>query len=436
MRRAAQRIVEKLRLHGHEAFFAGGWVRDFLLRRKPKDIDLATSALPDQVLQLFPNATAIGAEFGVVQVRMYGHTYEIATFRSDSAYLDGRHPSSVSFSGPKQDALRRDFTINGLFYDPIAGRLIDYVHGRSDIRRKLIRTIGNPGDRFAEDKLRMLRAIRIAGCLGFTIVPECWEAIRKLASEILQVSWERIREELSRILTGPDPAAGLDLLHSSGLLRHILPEVEAMVGIPNTAVTSHEDVFAHTRDAVALLRKPSAVLAYATLLHDAGKPPSYSVDEAACFKGHAGVGARISEQVCRRLKMSNRETDQVIDLVRAHLEMRQVSEMRLSEIRRFLRKPNFADHLELYRVNCLSSRLDLGLHKVWIQKFDQFRHESAMSPLLTGDDLVALGYQPGPAFKEILQTVEDLQLDGALRTREQALDHVRRHFPPADKAGQ
>jgi poly(A) polymerase len=365
---------------------------------------------------------------------MYGHAYEIATFRSDSAYFDGRHPSSVSFSGPKQDALRRDFTINGLFYDPVAGRLIDYVHGRHDIQHRLIRTIGDPGDRFAEDKLRMLRAIRLACCLDFKIVPESWDAIRKRAPEILQVSWERIRDELSKLLTGPDPASGLDLLRESGLLNHILPEVEAMSGIPNTAAASGEDVFSHSRTAVALLRKPSTVLAFATLLHDAGKPSSYSVEEDKCFEGHAGLGAKISEQVCRRLKMSNQEANQISDLVLAHMELRQVHDMRLSAIRRFLRKSNFEDHLELYRVNCLSSRRDLKLYKLWLQKVEQYRHEPPATPFLTGDDLIELGYQPGPMFKEVLQAVEDLQLDGALRTREEALEHVKTHFPQAGKA--
>jgi len=365
---------------------------------------------------------------------MYGHAYEIATFRSDNTYVDGRHPSSVSFSGPKQDALRRDFTINGLFYDPVAGRLIDYVHGRNDIRRRLIRTIGDPIDRFAEDKLRMLRAVRLACCLGFTIVPESWDAIRKCAPEILQVSWERIRDELYRLLTGPDPAAGLDLLRESGLLKHILPEVEALVGVPNTAGAADVDVFNHSRTAVSLLRKPSAVLAFATLLHDAGKPATYSTEEDRCFEGHASLGAKICAQVCRRLKMSNQETDQAADMVLTHLELRNIHEMRVSAIRRFLRKPNIADRLELYRANCLSSRKDLKIYRLWLQKLEQYRHEPAPAPLMTGDDLIEIGYQPGPVFKDILQTVEDLQLDGALRTREEALEHVRIHFPPAGKA--
>ena len=212
MRKAARRIVEKLRLQGYDAVFAGGCVRDFLLHRKPKDIDIATSARPDEILRLFPNSRALGAQFGVIQVLMYGHGYEVATFRSDCEYLDGRHPSSIVFSGLEQDALRRDFTINGLFYDPIGDRFIDYVEGRSDIREKRIRTIGDPSERFAEDKLRMLRAIRFSCNLGFSIVAETWDAVRRFSPDILQVSWERIRDELIELFTGPAPDSGLDLL--------------------------------------------------------------------------------------------------------------------------------------------------------------------------------------------------------------------------------
>jgi len=274
MQKAARRIVERLRVHEHEAFFAGGWVRDFLLRRKPKDIDIATSAPPEEVVRLFPNSTAIGAQFGVIQVHMYGRAYEVATFRSDNAYLNGRHPSSVTFSGPEQDAHRRDFTINGLFYDPAAERLIDYVHGRKDIKNRLIRTIGNPAMRFAEDKLRMLRAIRLACSLDFKIAPGTWEAIQKLAPEILQVSAERIRDELLKLLIGPTPDIGLDLLHESGLLTHVLPEVEAMRGIPQFPESASKgDVFANTKTALAMIRKPSTVLALGTLLHNIGMPP-------------------------------------------------------------------------------------------------------------------------------------------------------------------
>ena len=427
--------MEKLRLHGHEAFFAGGWVRDFLLRRKPKDIDIATSALPDEVRRLFPNARPIGAQFGVVQVPIYGHTYEVATFRSDDAYLDGRRPSSVTFSGPEQDALRRDFTVNGLFFDPLADRLIDYVHGRNDIQRRLIRTIGNPGERFAEDKLRMLRAIRLACDLGFTIVPETWKAIQSLAPEILQVSWERIRDELTRILTGPAPALGLDLLRDSGLLRQLLPEVEAMCGISHSDKESATDVYSQTRAAITLLRKPGAALAFGTLLHDVGKAAIWEQDAAEPIDRHAEVGARIAEDICRRLKMSNEDTNRVADLVRTHVDFSKVMEMRESALKRFLRKPGFSDHLELYRVNCLSSRRDLEIHAYILQKLEEYRDQLNAGLLISGDDLIRMGYSPGPAFREILQTVEDLQLEGRVRTREEALEYVQSAFPLTGGSG-
>ena len=426
--------MEKLRLHGHEAFFAGGWVRDYLLRKKPKDVDIATSARPDEVMRLFPNTRAIGAQFGVVQVRMYGHAYEVATFRSDHEYLDGRHPSSVSFSGPEQDALRRDFTINGLFYDPVADRLIDFVRGRNDLQNRLIRTIGDPGARFSEDKLRMLRAVRLASCLDFEIVPETWDAIRKLAPEILSVSWERIRDELLKLLTGPAPAAGIDLLHESRLLGHILPEVEAMRGVPNMGASGDADVFAHTRTALSLLRNPSPCLALATLLHDVGKPSSYSVDAQACFAGHARLGGRISEQICRRLKMSREEAGRITDLVEEHLDFEQAKGLKESALRRLLGKPYIAEHLELHRVNLLSSRRDLEVHTYCVQKLEQYRHEPAPAPFITGEDLIGLGYQPGPIFKEMLRTIEDLQLDGIVRSREEALEYLSRSYPPVGTA--
>jgi poly(A) polymerase len=430
MRRAARRIVEKLRLHGHEAFFAGGWVRDFLLRRKPKDIDIATSARPDEVLHLFPHSLAIGAKFGVIQVQMYGHPYEVATFRSDKAYLDGRHPASVEFSSPEQDALRRDFTINGLFYDPIADRLIDYVHGRNDIQNRLIRTIGDASARFAEDKLRMLRAIRLSCGLGFTITTDTWLALQKFAPDILQISWERIRDELVQIFTGPAPGTGLDLLHSSGLLIHILPEIEAMRGIPQSAdAASAMDVFTHTRTALTMLRKPSFILAFGTLLHDAGKPPTYSEDPAKSFELHAPLGGKISREVCRRLRMSNDEVDRIVDLVSSHKDFSRIGEMRASALKRLLCRPNIADHLELFRVNCLSGNTKLDVYMDCMQKVKEYQQTAAAAPLINGDDLIEMGYSPGPIFNEILQTIEDLQLEGVLQTREEALEHTKRAFP-------
>ena len=430
MIRAARRIVEKLRLHGYEAFFAGGWVRDHLLRRKPKDVDIATSALPDDVLRLFPHSIAIGAQFGVIQVRLYGRAYEVATFRKDSVYLDGRHPSSVEFSGPEQDALRRDFTINGLFYDPVAERLIDFVHGRDDLQHKIIRTIGEASERFAEDKLRVLRAIRLSCNLGFSIEPGTWSALKEYAPDIRQVSWERIRDELIKLFTGPFPGTGLELLHESGLLLPILPEIEAMRGIPHMpGAVSGMDVFEHTRAALDMLRRPSAVLAFGTLLHDVGKPPALSEGVDRQDAGHELLGAKISRDICRRLRMSNEEMDRIADLVSTHMELQRINEMRESASRRLLCRPNIADHLELLRVNCLSGHKKLDVYWSCVQKVKACEKTPAPARLINGDDLVKLGFPPGPIFNRILQAVEDLQLEGVLHTREEALEHVKTAFP-------
>lgn len=433
MERAARRIVDKLRRHGHEAFFAGGCVRDLLLRRKPQDIDIATSAVPDQVRLLFPNSSMVGARYGVIQVRLYGHAYEVTTFRSEGPYLDGRRPSSVAFSSPEQDARRRDFTINGLFYDPVTHRIIDYVRGRADIRNRVIRAIGKPEERFAEDKLRMLRAVRFACGLDFTIEPATWEAIHEQAGEIKLVSWERIRDELLKLLTNPGSPKGLDLLHDSGLLKWILPEVEAMRGIPQPPEYHPEgDVYSHTRLALSLLRKPSAELALGTLLHDVGKPPTYSVEERIRFDGHVEIGARMAAEICRRLRLSKDQTEHVVDLVLHHLRFMHVKEMRESTLKRFLSKPNFRDHLELHRVDCLSSHRDLEGYRYCMVKLRELeRVPLPLVPLIRGGDLIALGYEPGPVFSKILTAIEDMQLEGKVTTREEAVKQVRRLFPPS-----
>ncbi len=431
MQKAARRIVEKLRQHGHEAFFAGGWVRDFLRRRPAKDVDSATSAHPDEVQSLFPHTTAIGAQFGVVQVRMYGRAYEVATFRRDGAYRDGRHPSTVDFAGPREDALRRDFTVNGMFYDPVAGKIIDFVHGRADVRRLLIKAIGSPEERFEEDKLRLMRAIRFACSLDFRIEHETWLAVRRLAPAILQVSWERIRDELIKILAGPAPDRGLDLLHECGVLAHILPEVEAMRGIAQPPEFHPEgDVFVHTKLALKQLRRPSAVLALGTLLHDVGKPPTFAEKERIRFDGHVELGAQMAEEICKRLRLSNQEIEQVSDLVLHHLRFMHVHEMRDSTLKRLLRKPNFSDHLELHRADCLGSHGDLTSYWFCRKKLDEFKNTPPIPPpLIRGQDLIDIGYQPGPIFREILSAVEDLQLEGVLETREEALNYVQSKYP-------
>lgn len=415
MKQAARRIVEKLRRKGYQAFFAGGWVRDFLLGRRPKDIDIATSARPDEVLRLFPGSRAIGAQFGVVQIHSYGHVYEVATFRTEAAYLDGRHPSSVTFSGPEQDALRRDFTINGLFYDPVEERVIDYVHGREDLQARVIRTIGDPTERFSEDRLRMLRAIRLACSLGFDIVPETWRAIRKLSGAVVEVSHERIRDELIRIFTGPNPGRGLGLLYDSGLLEHIVPEVAALARIRLPRQGASRNALTRTCRRLSLLRRPSVSLAFATLLQDVGTT--------------ATEGSKIAGNICRRLRMSNEEIEQVGNLISAHPAFLSAAEMRKSTLVRLLRKPDIDEHLELLRVNCLSAAHSLEAYRYCKRKLEEYHDEVIAPALINGEDLIAMGYSPGPIFKRILGEVEDLQIEGRLKTREEALDHIRKSFP-------
>ncbi len=405
-------------------------MRDFLLRRKPKDIDIATSARPDEVLRLFPHSLAIGAQFGVIQVRLYGHAYEVATFRKDNAYVDGRHPSSVEFSGPEQDALRRDFTINGLFYDPATDRLIDYVRGKGDIQNKIIRTIGDASARFTEDKLRMLRAIRLSCNLGFAIADDTWNALQELAPGILQVSWERIRDELAKLFTGPSPGKGLDLLQAGGLLIHILPEIESLRGIPfSPRADSAADAFAHTRAALDALRKPSTILAFGTLLHAVGRTAAPIADSDPSPDEYAMPGASISRSICRRLRMSNEETDRIADLVYTHMELQRFDTMRESTRQRLLRKEHIEDHLELLRASSQGNKRRHDLYWNCLRKVKEYQQTPSAPPLIGGDDLIALGYHPGPIFSRILQTVEDLQLEGVLHTREEALEHIRSQFP-------
>lgn len=430
MSRAARRIVEKLRLHGYEALFAGGWVRDYLLGRKPKDVDIATSALPDQVLRLFPKSRALGAQFGVVQVRSYGHAYEIATFRSDHDYRDGRHPASVTFSGPEQDALRRDFTINGLFFDPLSEKIIDYVQGRNDLDAGLIRSIGNPEERFSEDKLRMLRAIRFSCTLGFAIVPETWNAILKYAPEVLQVSWERIRDEMTQIITSPGPNKGLALLRDSGILKFILPEVSSMIGMVHSQNAGNElDLFSHTQRALALLKNPSAPLAWGTLLHDIGKPLAVESGNPEPLNAHPEIGAVFAEAICRRFRMSKEESDQVMNLVLLHSRFAKARELRKSDLRRLLRSPYIGDHLELHRVDRLSGQKDLDSYTFCMQKLEESKGQLFPDPLLNGEDLISMGYLPGPIFGQILRAVEDWQLEGTIHTKRDALERVRAVFP-------
>ncbi|MBN2243531.1 MAG: CCA tRNA nucleotidyltransferase [Acidobacteria bacterium] len=428
MYKAARRIAKKLRQHGHMALFAGGWVRDSLLNRKSKDIDIATSARPAEVLRLFPNATAVGARFGVIQVRLYGHSYEVATFRSDSAYRDGRHPSSVTFSGPRRDARRRDFTINGLLYDPETGRLIDYVGGKADIKKKRIRTIGDPRERFAEDKLRMLRAVRFSCNLNFRIEKGTWGAILEMAPEILDVSWERIRDELTGILTGAAPGMGLEMLHQSGLLSSIIPEVAAMRGLSAFAGAGC-DTFELTARAMSFLRRPSVELAFGVLLHRLGSVSGASSEGSFLPDEAAELGGRRAEKICRRLRLPRHSIESVADLVAGQTQLFKVKNLKKSALKRLLRKPNFDEHMELHRASACSSGIALDNYAFCRRKIEEYAKEPLTAPLLDGEGLIALGYKPGPVFKSILQNIEDLQLEGAIHTKEDAIEHVRRAFP-------
>ncbi len=402
-------------------------MRDRLLGREAKDIDIATNASPDQVQGLFPRVTGLeGKCFGVVRVLVGLEMFEVATFRQDGAYQDGRRPTSVEFSTPEEDAKRRDFTVNGMFFDPLAGKVIDFVGGQGDLEKKLIRAIGIPADRFTEDKLRLLRAIRFAVNLGFEIESETWQAIQKFAPEIRVVSVERIRDELDKIWTGPDPARGLDLLDQSGLLREVLPEVSALHGVEQPPQFHPEgDVFIHTRLMLSHLKNAPLPLALSVLLHDIGKKPTMKVDETGRirFNEHECVGARMTESLLTRLRYSNEIIDEVFSGVLNHMAFKDVPKMRLSKLKRFLSRPTFEMEMELHRIDCLSSHRDLTIYE-WIQETLRTMPAESIKPprLVTGEDLKGLGIAPGKAMGEILKQIEDAQLEGTIASKEEGLE--------------
>ncbi len=427
----ARRIVEVLRSRGHQAWFVGGCVRDLLLSRPPKDYDVATDAVPERLIELFPNSDRVGSHFGVVLVREDGVQVEVATFRRDHEYEDGRRPTSVQFeTDPRQDVLRRDFTINALLLDPESGEVLDFVGGRNDLKAGLIRAIGDPEGRFREDHLRLLRAIRFAARLGFEIEPETYAAIQRLAASIRDVSAERVRDELVRILTESGARRGLELLDSSGLLREILPEVAAMKGVEQPPEFHPEgDVWTHTLIMIDGLRNPSAPLALGVLLHDVGKPPTFRIAGRIRFDGHVEAGVTLAREILRRLRVPQREIAQVEALVANHMRFKDLPQMRESTLKRFLRLPDFDEHLELHRLDCLSSHGKLGNYEIARAKRDEMPAEVLKPPpLLTGDDLIAAGYRPGPEFSKMLAAVEDAQLESRIHTREAALALVRERW--------
>jgi len=435
MQDKAVEIVKTLRSAGFQAFWAGGCVRDLLMGQEPQDYDVATDARPEQVMKLFPRTVPVGVSFGVVKVLSDPSEFEVATFRSDGRYLDGRHPIDVHYSGDREDAARRDFTINGMFYDPIKNKIIDYVEGQRDIKSGLIRAIGNPRERFKEDKLRLMRAVRFSARFNYEIEPQTYAAIRERAGEIDQISAERIRDELKKMLCGPKPAQSFSLLIETGLMKAILPEVTAMAGVEQPKEFHPEgDVLTHTRLLLKNLDRPSFELALSALLHDIGKPATFTSPKTERdrirFDNHCEVGARMAEAVCGRLRLSTDQTEAVVELVRDHLRFKDVQQMRQSTLKRFLRNPRFPEHLELHRLDCLASHGDLTLWEFCRKKSAEIGPEE-MRPerLLTGDDLIRMGYPPGPLFTNILTHLEDAQLEGRMKTREGAEDWVRKRFP-------
>ena len=431
LRKKAERIVQRLAEAGHEALFAGGCVRDMLRDEEPHDYDVATDATPDEVQELFERTVPVGREFGVVIVVLGDDQFEVATFRSERGYSDGRHPDEVWFADARGDALRRDFTINGLFYNPTADEIIDYVGGRADIKAGVVRAIGDPVERFAEDALRMMRAVRFTARFGYSLDPSTEAAVEAHAADIAKVSGERVRGELARILTGPNRGDALELLRATGLLRIVLPEVEAMHGCGQPDEFHPEgDVFTHTRLALDALAEPSVPLAFGVLLHDVGKPMTRTEADRVRFNMHDKVGAQAAGKICGRLRFPSADTAHIVDLVAQHMKFMVVRQMRESRLKRLLRGPHIADHLELHRVDCLASHGDLGNYEFCRQKLDSLAEEEIRPPrLLTGDDLIDIGYTPGPDFSTILERVEDAQLEGEVESREQALVLVRKEFP-------
>jgi poly(A) polymerase len=471
-------IVRTLREHGHQAYLVGGCVRDLLLGREPADYDVATEAFPQQVMRIFPESYAVGIQFGVVLVPLPktsptsnypvhairesqnnpchsspalvgeelafsspsppGHSHkacvEVATFRCDLSYSDGRHPDEVRFSrDSREDVQRRDFTINGLLLDPEKNEVLDFVGGQEDLRSGIIRAIGDPELRFTEDKLRMLRAIRFAARFAYKIAPATFLAIQRLAPQIHQVSRERVRDELTRMLTEGQAKKAFELLDQSGLLREVLPEIEAMKGVEQPPEFHPEgDVFVHTLLLLEKLPHPCApTLAWGALLHDVGKPPTFRrAPDRIRFDNHVSVGVKMAEVICKRLRFSNDDTEQILALVDNHMRFGDAQRMKLSTFKKFIRLPRFDEHLELHRLDCESSHRSLAMYDFTREKIEKLPAEELRpKPLIGGADLIAAGYEPGPLFKQALGAVEDAQLDGRLSSKEDALGFVRQQFP-------
>src|SRR5271154_2130818 len=444
----AKHIYRTLKAAGHQAYFVGGSVRDLLLGREPADYDIATDATPDRVRDLFSGFSLVidvGAKFGVMLVVDPERnledsllTVEVATFRSDVGYSDGRHPDAVVYAkSAQQDVQRRDFTINGLLMDPETEEVLDFVGGRDDLRAGIIRAIGSPEERFREDKLRMIRAVRFAARFGYAIEPETLRAIQRLAPEIGQVSAERLRDELTKLLTEGAARRGFELLEETRLLPELLPEISRMKGVEQPPQFHPEgDVWIHTLLMLAGLPAAcSATLAWGVLLHDVGKPPTFTPPSGPNgrirFDRHVEVGTRMAEEICERLRFSNVDTVQIASLVANHLKFKDVPQMKRSTLKRFVRLDRFDEHMELHRLDCSSSHRNLENYE-FMRRFLAETPPEEVRPvrLLTGDDLIGLGFRPGPEFREILDAAEDAQLEGSIGSHEDAKIWVRKNYQP------
>jgi poly(A) polymerase len=442
---AALRITRTLHSAGYEAYLAGGCVRDLLMGHEPADYDVATSATPDVVLNAFPRTFAVGAHFGVVLVADEDAVTEVATFRSDGAYSDGRRPDSVEYTGSAgADARRRDFTINGLFLDAeriasvlnepqtIRKGVIDYVDGLADLDTGILRAIGNPTLRFEEDQLRLLRAVRFAARFGFTIEPATLSAIRVLAPKIATVSCERVRDELTKMLTEGRARRAFELLDQTGLLAEVLPEIARMKGVEQPAQFHPEgDVWIHTLMLLEQLEAGAPLtLAWGALLHDVGKPPTFRrAPDRIRFDGHVDVGVAIGAEICRRFRFSNDETRQILALIENHMRFADAERMKASTLKRFFRLEDFPQHLALHKMDCLAASCNLDHWEFVRERYEAMPEEAVRpTPLLTGRELIAAGYKPGPRFKEMLHVVEDAQLEGSIRTEEEAMALVQERF--------
>ena len=435
MKATATAIVRRLRENGHIAYFAGGCVRDTLRGVEPHDFDIATSATPEEVQRLFPKTVPVGAAFGVVLVLEVGHKFEVATFRCDEAYLDGRRPSTVRYGSPEEDAQRRDFTINGLFLDPVTNQILDFVGGRADLDRKLIRCIGDARQRFTEDKLRLFRCVRFASNLQFEIEPATFTAVCEMAGQINVVSAERIRDELTKIFTRPNAGAGLELLSATGLLPAVLPEVAAMKGVEQPSEFHPEgDVFMHTRMMLDdLPANPGIMLAFSVLLHDVGKPPTFvRAPDRIRFNDHDIAGQALAEQILRRLRFSNDQIEQITLCVGGHMRFQHVQSMRQAKLKRLLARPTFPVELELHRIDCRASHGKLDNYDFLKTKSAELPAEVIKpAPLVTGHDLLALGFTPGPLVGAVLQEVAELQLEEQLQSPAAALNYASQRLAGA-----